>query len=197
VEAISISQLLVMNLCVMSRISNNLLTGVFIASMLFVLWLFLQLMDSVRELHPREVIQYNNNSKLLSIEQRVENNTIITVKVSKTFSKDESDNYRFAHKVFNYTFNTEFAEFFDLKRQAEDIGEIKKVIAWANIHCRDGLFFVAREILYSPSMKIIGSNSFSNTNSYDYYTEGFDVYHIKEGSDLDDIAKEVCPSSRY
>jgi hypothetical protein len=180
----------------MSQTSNNLLTGVFIASMLFAIWLFVQWMDSITELYPRKAIKYNVNSKLLSIEQRVENNTIITVKVSKTFSKDESDNYRFAHKVFNYALNTEFAEFFDLKRQVEDIGEIKKVIAWANIHCRDGLFFVGREILYSPSMKIIGSNSFSNSDIfYDYYR--FDVYHIKEGSDLDDIAKEVCPSSRY
>ncbi len=189
--------LVVMNPCVMNRISSNLLFWFFTAIVLFAFWMFVQFLDSTRELYPREAIQYNVNSKLLSVEERMKNNTIVMVKVRKTFSKDESDEYRLLHKIFNKISDTEFAEFFNLERRAKDMEEIKEVQAWGDVYCRDGFFYVGYERLYGPNMEIIGGGKIGDGYPYDNYLKGFDGYAIEEDSDLDDIAKEVCPSSRY
>ena len=181
------------------KINNNIkIVIIFVLFIVLLPWVVGVYFRSTVQVYPRQIINYNVNSELLSVKDRMESNTIIMVRISKDFDADESDSYRLMHKVVNNTSSTEFAEFFGLKRQAEDMGEIKKVLAWGNIYCREGLLLVGLETLYSPSMGIIGANKIGSGYPDDgFFVKGFDTYSIEKDSDLEGIAKEVCPPSRY
>ncbi len=136
-----------------------------------------------------QFLNYNQNSKLINIINKSENNTIIAVRIEKVLSQIETDSYIENYELLNIEFNSnDFAIWSGFQLTPLNKG-IYKSVSSGNIFCKDGFYQNVQEIMYSSNEEIVGSVIHSKDKNK---TQIIDV-----NSKLDAIAREVCPTSRY